>query len=111
SSNTIYASSLLPRPPTPTLFPYTTLFRFLTPDEQAVQPDRTAELTAALGEYEQVLVSAVGPQAARLDMILKAVPPVAETLRARPDRKSTRLNSSHVSISYPVFCLKKKRKM
>src|SRR5207253_4616956 len=32
-------------------------------------------------------------------------------LRLRPDRKSTRLNSSHVAISYAVFCLKKKKKI
>src|SRR5690242_21193966 len=40
------------------------------------------------------------------------LPPVARRLLAlggRPDRKSTRLNSSHMSISYAVFCLKKKR--
>src|SRR5690349_20129266 len=35
----------------------------------------------------------------------------AETIRARLDRKSTRLNSSHVEISYAVFCLKKKKEM
>ncbi len=56
----------------------------LTPDEQGIQPDKTDELATALGEYEQVLVSAIGPQAARLDMLMKAVPAVAETLRARP---------------------------
>ena len=56
----------------------------LTPDEQGIQPDKTAELVTALDEYEHVLVGAVGPQAARLDMIMKAVNPVAETLRSRP---------------------------
>lgn len=56
----------------------------LTPDEQAIQPDKTAELDAALGEYEQVMVDAVGPAAARLDMIMKAVPVVADVVRARP---------------------------
>jgi hypothetical protein len=56
----------------------------LTPDEQGIQPDKTGELTTALGEYEQVLVGLVGPKAARLDMIMKAVTPVAEVLRARP---------------------------
>jgi hypothetical protein len=56
----------------------------LTPDEQAIQPDKTAELDAALGEYEQVLVGQVGPAAARLDMIMKAVPAVADVVRARP---------------------------
>ena len=56
----------------------------LTPDEQAIQPGKDDELATALGEYENVLVGAIGPQAARLDMIMKAVTPVAEQLRARP---------------------------
>ena len=56
----------------------------LTPDEQAIQPDKTADLETALAEYEQILVGAVGPEAARLDMILKAVNPIAELLRAKP---------------------------
>jgi hypothetical protein len=56
----------------------------LTPDEHAILPDKTAELEAALGEYEQVLVGVIGPQATRLDMVMKAVPPVADTLRSRP---------------------------
>lgn len=56
----------------------------LTPDEQAIQPDKQDELATALDEYERVLVGVIGPAAARLDMIMKAVPVVAETLRARP---------------------------
>jgi len=38
------------------------------------------------------------------------LPFAACTLTSRPDRKSTRLNSSHITISYAVFCLKKKKK-
>ena len=56
----------------------------LTQDEQGIQPDKTADLDTALGEYEQVLAGQVGPEAARLDMIMKAVPVVAEVVRARP---------------------------
>jgi len=56
----------------------------LTEGEHGVQQGREAELDAAIGEYEQVLAAAIGPQAARVDMLLKAVPPVAERLRARP---------------------------
>jgi hypothetical protein len=56
----------------------------LTPDEQGIQPDKTAELETALDEYEQVLVGVIGPQAARLDMVMKAVPVVADVLRPRP---------------------------
>jgi hypothetical protein len=46
--------------------------------------DKAAELDAALEEYEQALCSAAGPQLARMDMLLKAVPAVAEKLRAKP---------------------------
>jgi hypothetical protein len=56
----------------------------LTSDEQSIQPDKTAELASALDEYEQVLVGVIGPEAARIDMIIKAVPVIADTLRARP---------------------------
>ncbi len=56
----------------------------LTADEQAIQPDKKAELDAALGDYEQILTGAIGPRAARLDMVMKAVEPVAEAVRARP---------------------------
>ena len=58
----------------------------LAPDEQSIQPDKMADLEAALGEYEQLLVGVVGPKAARLDMILKAVNPIADLLRAKPLR-------------------------
>src|SRR5690242_20964216 len=78
-------------PPSPTLFPYTTLFRsavgpamvipmeFPTVRARTIDVDRTPRTGNAL---------------------------LAEL--ARPDRKSTRLNSSHMSISYAVFCLTKK---
>ncbi len=56
----------------------------LTADERGVRDGREAELDAAIGEYEQVLAAAIGPDAARLDMVLKAVPAVVERLRARP---------------------------
>src|SRR5690606_41978133 len=80
---------LLPRPPSSTLFPYTTLFR------SAVDAaDGAAGLRWALR-----------PAAARRG---RAVP-VAGAEQQQGDRKSTRLNSSHVKISYAVFCLKKKK--
>src|SRR5207245_4111788 len=71
---------MLRRPPRSTLFPYTTLFRSEYP----------------LAEFDKVI--AVHLRAAFL--LSKLV---------LPDRKSTRLNSSHGSISYAVFCLKKKK--
>src|SRR5207253_9977579 len=76
-----YFFSTIPEPPRSTLFPYTTLFR-----------SRVADAT------QQPFDSSGADQ---------RVVDVVEVGTAR-DRKSTRLNSSHVSISYAVFCLKKK---
>src|SRR5690349_23534490 len=73
---------MIRRPPRSTLFPYTTLFRSVVED----------------GSGESV-----GTGAER-----QVVQEVAGLLRHVEDRKSTRLNSSHVEISYAVFCLKKK---
>src|SRR5262245_63008693 len=74
---------MIRRPPRSTLFPYTTLFRSSGPALAALM-----EGEAAVSEFDAV------------------------DKRARDylDRKSTRLNSSHLGISYAVFCLKKKKK-
>src|SRR3712207_8329326 len=77
---------MIRRPPRSTPFPYTTLFR------SAVSP--TADERG---------------QALRL-VLRWAVGRLAPEPPAHPDRKSTRLNSSHANISYAVFCLKKKNK-
>src|SRR5207249_11239863 len=87
-------------PPTPTLFPYTTLFRSLLGGGLRVRPTR--ERGDGLRRWTRGIP---GPPAG----------PRARAGREPPgaglqDRKSTRLNSSHVSISYAVFCLKKKKK-
>src|SRR5690242_20835824 len=93
---------MIRRPPRSTLFPYTTLFRS-TPDGKArieVAPKGDANDNAVLQRFA--------------DAVRKVAPTAAEgpisILEARQDRKSTRLNSSHMSISYAVFCLKKKKK-
>src|SRR5207244_12529988 len=86
--------SLLPRPPTPTLFPYTTLFR----SQQARVPDRRT----AARRHRDALLPAQSRQIIRQAR--------HRASRCRRDRKSTRLNSSHQIISYAVFCLKKKKK-
>src|SRR5690349_23076263 len=79
---------MIRRPPRSTLFPYTTLFR--SPEEPAA---RLGGLVAHLPDHPSVHAEPEG---------VVGVP-------ARDgDRKSTRLNSSHVEISYAVFCLKKK---
>src|SRR5256885_10887317 len=77
---------MIRRPPRSTLFPYTTLFR-------SYQKVLTDEASAMIGEY-----------CSRLCM-LEGFTGHAEQAK---DRKSTRLNSSHLVISYAVFCLKKK---
>src|SRR5690348_17507683 len=90
---------MLRRPPRSTLFPYTTLFR----SPAAAAPGGVG---AGLRDREQLpagLRRAVAPQAGARAVQLAA------QLRDVEDRKSTRLNSSHPSISYAVFCLKKKK--
>src|SRR5690349_22343176 len=83
---------MIPRPPTSTLFPYTTLFR----SDRRVRPTARRHRRA---------VRLVGDPESRLATELRAHGPGYSTT----DRKSTRLNSSHVEISYAVFCLKKKK--
>src|SRR5256885_13126091 len=78
---------MIRRPPRSTLFPYTTLFR--------------SRAAGALGNRPWRLGS-FGPLSHRA--------PQAPTMKSRADRKSTRLNSSHLVISYAVFCLKKKKR-
>src|SRR5438067_9422307 len=87
---------MIRRPPRSTLFPYTTLFRSYIRD----RPSDAASRPGASGARSSRAVSA-----ARTMVASRSNGGVA-----RPDRKSTRLNSSHVSISYAVFCLKKKKK-
>src|SRR5690349_23532386 len=79
---------MIRRPPRSTLFPYTTLFR-------------SGVGRFALGRRAQCEVA--GAQ-------IRHVAPAPEQRLDVSDRKSTRLNSSHVEISYAVFCLKKKKK-
>src|SRR5688572_32501875 len=71
---------MIRRPPRSTLFPYTTLFRSV---------------------FNQVTNGTV--------TVYDDPPPVVSVGNPTPDRKSTRLNSSHSQISYAVFCLKKKK--
>src|SRR5438067_7443892 len=73
---------MIRRPPRSTLFPYTTLFRSIGADVQDATP-----LVRTMQQLGMPLYMCQPPT----------------------DRKSTRLNSSHVSISYAVFCLKKKK--
>src|SRR5256885_8134613 len=82
---------MIRRPPRSTLFPYTTLFRSFPPPIPAIAlrrrvlPKMRATPRRVAGRWDDF-----------------GAPPIA-------DRKSTRLNSSHLVISYAVFCLKKKK--
>src|SRR5690242_21394302 len=99
---------MLRRPPSSTLFPYTTLFRSerrVVLGDQPPQPDRGGHF--AVGQVMHDL--ARRPFARRLRDIELGVGDPLERGHDL-DRKSTRLNSSHMSISYAVFCLKKKKK-
>src|SRR5438034_5567929 len=86
---------MIRRPPSSTLFPYTTLFRSLVVGQ--------AMAMAAVGVAIGVLLALWGGKS--LSALLFGVGPRDPLV----DRKSTRLNSSHTVISYAVFCLKKKK--
>src|SRR3989442_7027727 len=93
---------MIRRPPRSTLFPYTTLFRSLL--DPGVRIEHRLDLRRPDLEARSVdhALEAVGNEEVALVVV------VADRLK-RIDRKSTRLNSSHVRISYAVFCLKKKK--
>src|SRR5207249_12065337 len=97
--------SILPPPPRSTLFPYTTLFR----SKNEVYRNWIVPQAALLGFRGHVdLEFTVERDGTLTD--LKMLKSSGTPALDRADRKSTRLNSSHVSISYAVFCLKKKKK-
>src|SRR5207244_11989062 len=89
----------LPRPPISTLFPYTTLFRSRLLGEALGAPGRGGQARADR-RAQHLPSEPQGHQDLRQD---------PGRGRRGPDRKSTRLNSSHQIISYAVFCLKKKK--
>src|SRR5690606_41224607 len=93
----------LPRPPRPPRLPYTTLFR--SPVLQSAFAEEAAD-----GQVHR-MVRGDHVHAPDLDLLFDQ--PVNDAVvrsgMAVEDRKSTRLNSSHVKISYVVFCLKKKK--
>src|SRR5437899_5237425 len=97
------------RPPRSTLFPYTTLFRSWIIED--IQPALVFFLFD-FGLFDAVdfgLVDDFNLQAAELDVNFVKVFGIDDAVGKRVvDRKSTRLNSSHLGISYAVFCLKKK---
>src|SRR3712207_7399885 len=100
---------MIRRPPRSTLFPYTTLFR-------SVERRQIATLVTVAVDVADLDTAVAG------GVVLLRLSPVRDDHQRQrhgerqdrtgqdvPDRKSTRLNSSHANISYAVFCLKKKK--
>src|SRR2546430_5900425 len=96
---------MIRRPPRSTLFPYTTLFRSVF---AMVNGGNSGNIFMMLKPRDQRKLSA-DQIIQELQPKLLAVPGIQAFLQNPPDRKSTRLNSSHSQISYAVFCLKKKK--
>src|SRR2546426_8752819 len=96
---------MIRRPPSSTLFPYSTLFRSLFYRLHVVNIEvpplrqRIDDLPLLTGHFLQQAAQRTGRPVKRLHPDL-----------LRRDRKTTRLDSSHLVISYTVFCLKKKKK-
>src|SRR3989442_10701128 len=98
---------MIRRPPRSTLFPYTTLFRSLRHHARRrrhAEPAARGRRAARQGDHPD-RPPVLGQGGVRLGHGQPAV----HSRQAARDRKSTRLNSSHVRISYAVFCLKKKK--
>src|SRR5690349_22332751 len=87
---------MIRRPPRSTLFPYTTLFRSISLWDSELYVSGAATWSGHHSGFRHLR--------SRCNYLRNA------ERTARLDRKSTRLNSSHVEISYAVFCLKKKKK-
>src|SRR3712207_8899089 len=90
---------MIRRPPRSTLFPYPTLFRSRPVSPALLVGHELGEGGSIVGEAVR-LIQALGAQCSA-----QRGPDFGHL----PDRKSTRLNSSHANISYAVFCLKKKK--
>src|SRR5690625_5823592 len=83
-----------------TLFPYTTLFR----SRYEAVPDSFRRADGTVVPLQYIVEPEYAPYAY---LIFGETPRMIEVFEDRLDRKSTRLNSSHVATSYAVFCLKK----
>src|SRR5256885_5875950 len=90
---------MIRRPPRSTLFPYTTLFR------SEIEPLVPSVVSKYFGEHNYNVVT--NP---KVHVQIDDARHFILTTDQKLDRKSTRLNSSHLVISYAVFCLKKKKK-
>src|SRR2546430_8399231 len=120
---------MIRRPPRSTLFPYTTLFRsavtvggvsrplpapfFVLATQNPIEMEGTYPLPEAqLDRFLfklRVRYPAIDELNAIIDRTTRSQQVTVSRVMSGPDRKSTRLNSSHSQISYAVFCLKKKK--
>src|SRR3712207_8879483 len=102
---------MIRRPPRSTLFPYTSLFRSRRVGaQQRVDPHRTPGRVPVRAHVERVARGIARLLVGRGEEALRRIERLRVAIErevAPPDRKSTRLNSSHANISYAVFCLKK----
>src|SRR5256885_9987575 len=98
---------MIRRPPRSTLFPYTTLFRSQTAvlDAIAQHLDDLYRLLDDDASSDRRIYATLAGLEGHLDALR------TNTKRFNGDRKSTRLNSSHLVISYAVFCLKKNKQI
>src|SRR2546426_4691227 len=97
---------MIRRPPRSTLFPYTTLFRSLA---LTASGTRAVSLRRKVARLESMLLEL--EERRTPEQLSDFRKEFTKTLKnVERDRKSTRLNSSHLVISYAVFCLKKKKK-
>src|SRR2546426_5931325 len=97
---------MIRRPPRSTLFPYTTLFR----SRHALAPFFEIPADAVNLIYTRAEVEEMLSLADDIDLIIpRGSRELVRYVAEHRDRKSTRLNSSHLVISYAVFCLKKKK--
>src|SRR5205814_6766996 len=107
----LFFLTLSPPPPRPTPFPYTTLFRSRLPGrchEALVlnRPDVIQGVHESMLDAGAEVVETDTFQGSRLKLDEWGLGDATLEIK---DRKSTRLNSSHLGISYAVFCLKKKK--
>src|SRR5207245_8994354 len=99
-----------PTPLTPPLFPYTTLFRSQVPADSSPRRHSQRREGLSRGQRADGVIVPLNRLSTGLHTAYTRSRPIRRSMRLAMggDRKSTRLNSSHGSISYAVFCLKTK---